>query len=218
MRKNMLSILVPVVAIVAAMAVPALAQAQLQAQCGSSECANGATLKGQSSNIVVKTQNPSGELKCTGAAFTGTLSNNQAETIEGEATSDTLTGCTANGITADATTNISASHPALLKAQAGGEGKVSVTLSPNSQQTKLQFTVQLQVFGFSVATCVFGGTGAHHTVGVQTDTESAEEKEAVTLESSNSSECGTVGTTKGDISGSGQLENASGNAVVVHSS
>jgi hypothetical protein len=219
-KTKTLTILAPMFAIVALMAIPTMAQAELQMQCGTVECANGATLKGQSSNLKVQLQTGAtdeGELKCTSSTFTGTLASSQGNTIEGGVTSDALSGCTAKGISADVQTNVSAAHPARLKGEMGGGGKVTVTLLPNSQQTKLRATAQLQVFGFSVATCVFGAESAQRNVETQTDTESGTQLEAVVLEESNSSECGTVGTTKGDISGSGQLEDTSGNAVVVHS-
>jgi hypothetical protein len=235
MSKKILTVLAPVAAIAAFMVVPAMAQATVmdQVQCGSVECANGAALKGQSSNLVTKTQSPSGELKCTSSTFEGTLAEAQSDVevesnvqeVQGQITLDKLTGCTANGVPADVSTNATAAHPWHLQVQVNHTTKkITAHIKPNAQQTTIQFTVQVQVFGFSAATCTYGASSIQLSSEVQSDVSTIEQEEKegakvpqFTLEASNSSECGTVGTTKGHLTGSTQLENGAGEAVVVHS-
>jgi hypothetical protein len=233
MSRKILTVLAPVFAIVAFMAIPTMAQAVVdQVQCGTVECANGATLKGQSSNLKTQVQTGAtdeGELKCTSSTFTATLAEAQSskqfeenkenlQEVQAEVTADTLTGCTAKGVTADVKTNASATHPWHLRAQVNHTtGQVTVHIFPNAQQTKVQFTVQPQVLGFSAATCTYGANSVQTMGTTQNDVATVEGNEQFLLEASNSSECGTVNTTKGDLSGSFQLENGAGEAVVVHS-
>lgn len=227
MSKKILTVLAPVAAIVAFMALPALAQAT-QVQCGGSECANGATIRGQSSNLVTTT-NEGATISCTGSTFTGTVTNNQGETIQGSITSDTLSGCSTKGLTAHITTNASAANPWSLHVQqpehqgegAGQHEQVTAHLKPASGK-KIEFQVQVQFFGFSVAHCTFATHAADESIQLmgeaQSDTMSVEGSNQFQLVGSNSSECGTVGTTEGTLTGSFQTETSTGAAVVVHMS
>jgi hypothetical protein len=223
MSKKILTALAPLAAIVASVALPAFAQATVQTQCGSVECANGATIRSQISNLTTHVQNPAGEMKCTGSTFEGTLGGAQAAesgeeegTIEGEVSSDTLSGCTSNGVTADVKTNASAAHPWRLKVQKEKGGQVKNHILPNAQQERLQFTVQIQAFGFSVATCTLGATSIQAMGSTQSSNGGIEGTNQFVLEASNSSECGTVGTTTGDLTGTVSFENAEKEAVVIH--
>jgi hypothetical protein len=216
MSKKILTALVPVAAIVAFMALPALAQAT-QAQCGASECASNAVVKGQSTNLSITTQNPAGTLTCSHAEFEGHLNNNQGETIDGTATKDVFssTGCTANGVHSIVTTNVSTNNWQVQVQQPEASGQITahVTGSP------IEVTVKPQVFGVTVATCKFSGTSVQLMGTAQSNVMTIEGTEQFTLSSSTSEEiCGVVGTTKGDLTGSFISTDSSGNAAVVHMS
>jgi hypothetical protein len=215
-------VLAPAFAIVALMVVPAMAQATAQVQCGSVECANGAEFKGQSTNQVATVQNPNGTtFGCSSTIFAGRLGaaqvaeSGEEATVEGEVTSDTLSGCAAGGVTADIKSNATAAHPWPVKVQKNG-GQITFHMFPNAQQTRIRFTVQWQAFGFSVATCTFGARSIQIMGSTQSNLGAVEGANQLELEESNSSECGTVGTTTGDVSGEVAFENAASEAVVVH--
>jgi hypothetical protein len=241
MSKKILTVLAPVAAIVAFMAIPALAQATTT-QCGTVLCANGAGIVGQSSNLVTTTSNPTGELKCTGSEFQGTINAAQAVNIEGSVTKDVLSGCTANKVLAHVWTNASTEMEreqrtmadeqeqkkdgpwTLQIQQPEASGHVVAHLLPHTG-SKIEFTVQIQVFGFSVATCMYAaqdGSGNATSIQLegteQVDTLSVTGSNQFVLTESNSSECGTVGTTKGTLTGTIQNETdePSPKAVVVH--
>jgi hypothetical protein len=218
MSKKILTVLAPVAAIVAFMALPALAQAAVQVQCGSSECAANTNVRGQATtNLKTQVQTGAkdeGELVCTGSTFEGKVENAQSETSTGIVTEDNLTGCTAKGVSADVKTNANA---------AGGGWQIHVQGAPSNEihiephtGQSITFTVQVQVFGFSAATCTYSSSGINLTSTAQSDTSSVKGNEQFVLTGSNSSECGTVGTTKGDLTGSFQLETNPGNAAVVY--
>jgi hypothetical protein len=215
MSRKVLTVLVPITAIVVSMAIPSLAQAT-QAQCGATgECASNATIRLQTTNFKLVTQAPEFTIKCTAGTLAGTLNSSQAENLEGPITSDKFTGCE-SGLTEDVSTNAAAAKWSLQIQQPDANGQVTAHLVPSAGNS-LSFTVQDQLFGSSVATCVYSGSTIQLMNTEQSDVFTVEGKEQLVLTASNNPElCGTVNTTKGDVSGSFQLENAAAEAVVVH--
>lgn len=198
------------------MAVSATARAT-QVQCGSIECENGAGFRFQSHKIVNRIQTPgglNGEASCTNVEFRGTIEISQQEIIDEKITSDTLAGCSVKGVTSDTKTNASPSSPWQLQLQ---QPNVNGQVTGHIIGT-LKFTEQIQVFGFSVATCVYQGSAVQLMGTEQSDTMSIEGSEQFTLVESNSSECGTVNETRNDLVGEVQFETVETvpQSVVVH--
>jgi hypothetical protein len=159
MSKKILTVLAPVLAITAFMVIPAMAQAtSLQAPAGTTLGA-GAVIKGQSTNLKTETatEGKAGPtLTCTHSEFEGTLEAPVESMPHGKLTKDTLTGCTANGTTADINTNASTTAPWQVQVQQPDPttGRTLMHITGT-----LQFTVQPQVFGFSATTCDYSASG-----------------------------------------------------------
>jgi hypothetical protein len=225
MSKKILTALAPVAAIVAFMVVPAMAQAT-RAQCGTVDCGtSGATslIRGQSSNLKTQIQKSQtnttdeGTVECTSSTFQGNLTSNNAETIEGKVTADTLSGCVFKGLNTDITTNASTAPNWTLKVQqpdANGKAVAHLTGA-------IRFKAQVQVVGFSVATCEFETANVQFSGKEQDDILNVEGSNQFMLVAADSSECGVVGETAGDLSGTFQIETdvaSNPAAVVVHMS
>jgi hypothetical protein len=223
MSKKILTALAPVAAIVVFTALPALAQAT-QAQCGAAECPVLFELRFQSSNLQMQIQTgekDEGAISCASTTFEGTL-NNQSSTLPGKILFGSQAGCTAKGVSTDIKSNLSAEPLGWRWSiqQPEADGQVTAHITPDPAGT-IRFTSQVQIFGASVATCVFEATSIQLMGNEHSDTLAIEGSNQFTLiERSGiaASECGTVGTTKGDLTGSFQLETKSGAAVVVHMS
>ncbi len=215
--KKILTVLAPVFAIVAFMAIPAMAQAT-QVQCGGVECKEGEKIKGvATTNLTTTTQNPTKTIVCTSSLFEGTLGAPQGEDITGTLTKDTLGGCSLGGLTTDIATNASTTAPWTLQVQQpeAGTGQVTAHLSATGGMT---FTAKVQIFGLVAATCVFEASSIQLMGEEKVDTLAVEGTNQFLLVSRSGSaagECGTVGTTTGDLTGSFQTETNPGNAAVV---
>ena len=123
-------------------------------------------MKGQSTNTVAKSVNQSGgeEIEgptgsCSHVEFEGEVTSNGGATVEGNVTGDSLTGCVIGSTAIDVVTNASPAAPWKLKVQQPEEnGQITAHLEP-APSSVLQFTVQAQAFGFSVATCDYSSSG-----------------------------------------------------------
>lgn len=132
------------------------------------EVANGAAARVVSANLTAETS--AGAVTCTSSTFEGEVTADQGEAVKEKLTKSSLSGCTAFGLKADVSTNVSSEKPWTLEIQKPAENEhLTAHLVPSSG-SELQFNVQVQLFGSSVATCDFtassvqfaGEAGSNH--------------------------------------------------------
>jgi hypothetical protein len=232
MSKKALTALVPVVIIAALMALPSVAQAT-QFQCGSSECANGALIKGQASGLKLTFQEYAftvNTFECPSAEAQGEVTKNQGSTVEAQITSFKFPlppnpSCESPGefgAREDIETN--AGKPGedwtLQVQQPDPTGSYEARIDPSSGK-KLQFTAQLQLGLTSIVTCHYAADSIRLTGSAQNDTLTIDKTNSkFTLEGRQGfygAQCGIVGSAVAHLEGSIQLEtHANAQPVVVH--
>jgi hypothetical protein len=228
MSRKVLSGLVPVAAVMAFMAVPSVAQAT-QVQCGAAQCAANALIRGQGTKAFIsQTQTPHTEQKCTASSFQGAVQSARGVHADGHITTATFTGCTvfdqSGTHTIHISTNASAAAPWKVQIQQpDAAGNVTAHILP-AAGSSIQFSAQIQEFGFSVATCHFQSTDVQLQGTEQLDTATVEGQfQLHGRQEGLAGLCGTIeppqaNATLGHLTGEVQLETheATPKAVVVH--
>jgi hypothetical protein len=223
MGKKILTHLVTPATFAVALAAPTVAQAT-KIQGGGAALAAGAVVKANSANFKVTLQNnhvAAGALECTGFQFEGKVLSNEVASPVVNMEKTTATGCTVKGFTADLTTNAAAAAPWPLEVQQPAADGTILTHLYGFGGGEIIAKVQMQAFGIDVATCEYASPSIQltgHEAGADNDVLTVEAGEQFILKSragTSAAECGTVNMTRGDLTGTFQVETAAGAAVTV---